>query len=119
MNPVPLIVSVKPAPPAVAEAGTVEIIVAGAAPIVNVALFDVTPPETTVTVAAPGEATSAVGTRAVNCVKLTKVVASGDPFHSTITPFAKPLPFTVICTVTGSPAGTEAGSRPVMLTPAG
>ena len=95
-NPVPLTVSVKPAPPAVAEAGMVEVIVAGEGPIVNVAVFDVRPPETTVTVAVPGVATSAPGTEAVNCVKLTKVVASGDPFHSTIAPFAKPLPLTVI-----------------------
>jgi hypothetical protein len=88
-----LIVSVKPGPPAIAKAGVVEVIVA-ARTIVNVVLFDVVAPDTTVTVAVPGDRNRVLGTEAVNCVALTNVVASGDPFHSTTAPLAKPLPFT-------------------------
>jgi hypothetical protein len=43
----------------------------------------------------PGTAISAAGTAAVSCSALTKEVASGEPFHCTVIPFAKFAPFTV------------------------
>jgi len=65
INPEPFTVSVKAPLPAVAAFGLSEIIT-GAGPIVNVALVDVTPPSTTVTVAVPGLAMKLAATCAVN-----------------------------------------------------
>ena len=64
-NTLPLTVRVKAWPPAVALDGLSEVIV-GPALIVNVAPLDVTPPEVTVTVAAPAVAIRLAGTCAVN-----------------------------------------------------
>ena len=93
-NPLPFTVSVKADPPAVALEGLSEVI-AGGGLMVNVAPPEVTPPETTVMVAVPCDAIRLADTDAVNCVALTYVVDSADPFQSTTAPEAKPLPFTV------------------------
>src|SRR5215469_15991101 len=50
---------------------------------------------TTVTEAVPGWRTSEAGTLAFNSEPLTKVVASGLPFHFTIAPETNPVPSTV------------------------
>jgi len=65
IKPEPFTVSVKAPLPAVAAFGLSEEIT-GAGPIVNVALVDVTPPSTTVTVAVPGLAMKLAATCAVN-----------------------------------------------------
>jgi hypothetical protein len=55
-------------------------------------------PETVMATAAapvPRKAVSAGAIAAVSCVALTKVVARGEPFQLTTSPFAKPVPFTV------------------------
>jgi len=41
------------------------------------------------------KAVSAAVIVAVSCVALTKVVGRGEPFQLTVSPFAKPVPFTV------------------------
>jgi len=64
-NPLPLTVRVKAGPPAVAELGF-KFVIAGGGLIVNCALLEVTPPELTVTPAAPGLVTRAAETVAVN-----------------------------------------------------
>ena len=46
--------------------------------------FDVAPSPVTVTLAVPAAAMRAAGTAAVNWDALTKVVASGAPFHCTL-----------------------------------
>ena len=66
--------------------------------IVKLAEFDVPPPGagfTTVTIAEPLLAMSVAGMAAVNCVALPKVVVRALPFHRTVEPFTKPLPFTI------------------------
>jgi hypothetical protein len=92
---VPLIVSVKPPLPVIAELGFSEVMTGYGGPIVKLALLETSPPDSTVTVPVPGEAMRFAGTDAVNWVELTKAVANADPFHATIAPLAKPLPFTV------------------------
>ena len=79
-KPVPLTVRVKAGPPSIAELGLSELIT-GAAAMVKVALVDVIPFSTTVTVTVPGEAMRLAVTCAVNCVALTKVVVSEVPFQ--------------------------------------
>ena len=75
----------------------------------NVALFDVTPPEITVTAVGPASVISPAATEAVNCVAPTRVVGSGEPFQSTTAPEANPLPFTVSVKA-GPPAIALAGT---------
>ncbi len=93
-NPLPFTVSVKAAPPAVALDGLNELM-GGGVLMVNAAPPDVTPPDTTVIVAVPGDAIRPADTDAVTCVVLTYDVDSADPFQSTTAPEANPLPFTV------------------------
>src|SRR5580704_11015754 len=50
----------------------------------------------TVMPAEPIAWTSGPGTDAINCVALTNVVASGEPFHSTVAPVTKLAPLTVM-----------------------
>jgi hypothetical protein len=78
---VPVTVSVVPADPAVAVAGkTVAMVGAGGVvgEIVKVTGLERTPEFDTSTCTEPEEAKSGAGTMAVNCVALTKVVASVD-----------------------------------------
>jgi hypothetical protein len=55
-----------------------------------------------------GESIRPAGTGAVNCVALTKEVASGAPFHITVEPELNPEPFTV-SVKPGPPASAELG----------
>jgi hypothetical protein len=93
-NPVPLTVSVKDGPPAVAVFGEIALMT-GAGLIVKVTAFDVTAPDRTVIWAVPALAMRFAGTDAVIRLALTKVVVSWFPFHWTAAPDWKPLPFTV------------------------
>ena len=69
--------------------------IAGPGSMVKFTPDDVTPPETTVMVAVPGDAIRLADTDAVNCVALTYVVDRAEPFQSTTAPEANPLPFTI------------------------
>jgi hypothetical protein len=111
-KPEPLTVSVKAAPPAMAEPGLSPAITGGAGLMVNVAAFDKPPPGlSTVTLALPGEAISLAGMAALSWVALTKVVVTAAPFHSTTDPFTNPAPFRVSVNA-GPPAIAELGLRP-------
>lgn len=91
----PLAVRVKDAVPAMAEAGEMDVNVGGGL-MVKPRLAEAAPPGfATETLAVPAACSSAAGTVAVSCVVLTNVVASGEPFHKTDAPDAKPLPATV------------------------
>ena len=66
--------------------------------MVNVCAFDVPPPGvgfTTLTDAVPAVAMRAPGTVAVSCVAETNAVVSAVPFHLTVEPDTKLVPFTV------------------------
>ena len=79
--------------------------------IVNVNAFEIAPPGfCTVTLAMPGEATSAAATEAVNWLAPTKLVDKADPFHITVAPDAKLDPFTVRVNA-APPAVAEFGLR--------
>jgi hypothetical protein len=81
------------------------------APIVNVTAFDVAPPGfATVTLAVPDEAIRLAGTEAVNCVALTNVVESAEPFHCAVDPDTNPAPLTVRVNA-GPPAVAELGLK--------
>src|SRR5437660_12809738 len=60
-----------------------------------VAVADLPPRLATVIDAVPAVAMRAAGTVAVSCVAETKAVASGLPFHFTVEPETKFVPFTV------------------------
>jgi hypothetical protein len=64
----------------------------------------------TVIVAVPPEATKLAGTAAIIWFGLTKVVAKGNPFHTTTAPVKKPAPFTAKVNA-GPPAAPAAGLR--------
>ena len=63
--------------------------------------------------AVPGLAMSAAETDAVNCVALTKLVGSAEPFHCTTVPATKFAPLTVRVNA-GPPALTVAGLTEVI-----
>ena len=107
-------------PPAMAEPGLSEVMtgpptVTGL--ILNVsALEAVLPGFTTVTLALPIFAIRLPGTAAVNCVPLTKVVESGEPFHCTVAPETKLEPLTVSVKV-GAPTVVPFGPSEVNVAP--
>jgi hypothetical protein len=71
-------------------------VITGVAAIVNVCAFDVLPHGvTTLIEAVPALAIREAGTVAVSCVAETKVVVNAVPFHFTVEPETKLLPFTV------------------------
>jgi len=72
------------------------LVITGVAAIVNVCAFDIPPHGvTTVIEAVPAVAMKAAGTVAVSCVAETNVVVSAVPFHLTVEPDTKLVPFTV------------------------
>ena len=93
----PLTVRVNAAPPAVADAGEVLVIVgtATAAFTVNVDPGDVPAELVTVTVAEPGVAIRLAGTTAVSWVTLTYVLANSVAPHCTVVPESKFVPLIV------------------------
>jgi hypothetical protein len=111
-NPLPFTVSVNAAPPATAVAGLIELITGGGL-IVNVAGFDVAPPEVTVTETLPGVAIADAGTAAVTWFGLTTVVANCAPLKLTTESPPNPSPFTV-SVKPGAPAVAELGLILVM-----
>lgn len=92
---VPLTVNVNVGCPAVTDVGASDVIVR-ALNIVNGSELVATPSVViTLTLAVPALATFAAGTEAVSCVAETKVVVRDVPFHCTVSPFKKFVPFTV------------------------
>ena len=80
---------------------------------VNLREFDGPPPGkglTTVTLAAPADAMSALETDAVSWMALTKVVLLADPFHCTFDPLTKFVPLTTKVKA-GAPAVAPEESR--------
>src|SRR5882762_5030078 len=97
-NPVPVSVSVNPAPPAVALEGDSAVSVGPPALTGRLSAADVPPPGAavvTVTFAMLAVTRSVAGIAAVSCVALTNVVVRVAPFHLTVLPLTKPVPFTV------------------------
>lgn len=117
MNPVPLIVNVNAAPPAVAEFG-LKLVIAGAGlSIVNVAAGEDPPPGAgllTTTPAVPAVAISVAGIEAVNCVVLTNCAVRWLPFHQTVEAPTKPVPLTVSVNAV-PPASVELGLKLVIV----
>src|ERR1035438_6505312 len=72
--------------------------------------LDNPPAPVTVTLAVPAVAMRAAGTLAVNWEALTKVVASGAPFHCTVDLATKPAPATVRVK-SAAPGAAELGLR--------
>ncbi len=98
MKLLPLTVSVKAAPPALAVEGLRLAVIGTGLLIVNVRLLEVPPPGlgvNTVTLAVPLAAMSDANIVAVNLVDETNVVVLSDPFQRTTESVTKPLPFTV------------------------
>jgi hypothetical protein len=94
----PVMVMVKPEPPAVAEFGETEVTKGKGFCMVKVFEDEVPPPGAglnTVTVAVPVATMSAAGTVAVREVALTNVVASAVPFHCTTELLTKFVPVAV------------------------
>lgn len=94
LKPVPFTVSVNAELPAATLLG-LRLLRVGPETTAKFMLFEVTPPDRTVTETALGLAIRFAGTEAVSCVALTIVVASAVPFHWTTAPDANPVPFTV------------------------
>jgi hypothetical protein len=105
-------VRINPADPAFAETGESDVIdgadnVVGGVRVSGVTIvkgnaFEITAGLLdTVMFTVPTEAVSAAVIAAVTCVALIKEVGRGEPFQLTITPLAKPVPFTVSVRPTG------------------
>ena len=114
---VPFTVNVNCAEPAVILAGERDVAVGtgllGMGLIVNTSAFEVPPPGVplkTVILAVPAATIKAAVTEAVNCVALIYVVVSEVPFHFTVDPLMKLLPFTVRVKA-GLPAVVLMGER--------
>ena len=95
-NLLPLTVSVNAAPPCVAEVGLIEVMVGAGLLMVKITALEVVPSAlTTVTLTVPAVAMSDAGTEAVSLLAELKVVVKAAPFHLTVAPLRKLLPFTV------------------------
>lgn len=107
-------------PPAIADPGLSDVMtgpttVTGLT--VNVSPLEAgLPGFTTVMLALPAFAIRLPGTAAVNCVPLTKVVESGEPFHCTAAPETKLEPLTVSVNV-GPPIVAPFGASEVNVAP--
>jgi hypothetical protein len=109
----PVTISENAGPPATAEVG-LRLIRTGAGRIVNTAGAETVPlAGATVTFTDPGEAMRDADTCAVSCVALTKVVGMAAPFHCTVLPLSKVVPFTVKVKPV-APAVREEGTRLVI-----
>jgi len=114
-KPVPLTVSVKAVPPAVAELGLILLMTGVGGVTGKEARPEVTLPGLmTVRLAVLGVAIKLAGTAAVNCVALTKLVTSAAPFQFTVAPDTKPMPLTVSVKAV-PPAVAEVGLKLVMI----
>jgi hypothetical protein len=113
-KPVPLIVSVKAAPPAFAELGFRLAMVGARGLMVNVDPADTPPVVVTVTLAVSAVAIRLAGTAAVSWLALTSVVVSAVAPHVTVAPATKCVPLTVSLKA-APPAVAELGLRLVMV----
>jgi hypothetical protein len=107
-------VSVKGAPPAVAELGDRPLIETAGLAIVKTAEVESPPPGdgvSTLTVAVPGKAMSPAETAAFSVAELTKVVVRAAPFHCTTEDGSKPEPATT-SVKPGPPAVAVLGLMP-------
>src|SRR6266566_2635019 len=87
--------------------------------MVKVRMFEIAPPGLeTVTAAKSTRLDMLAGTDAVNCVALTNVVASGEPFHSTVAPGTNLAPLTVNVNA-GTPSVAALGVRLVRVAAGG
>jgi hypothetical protein len=112
---VPVSVSVNVEPPAVADAGEMEVSVGDGLLIVKTRSREVPPPGVgfaTDTALIPPRATSDAGTLAVSEVSLTNVVVSGVPSHLTVDAPTNPVPVRVSVNVE-APAVTKVGEMEV------
>jgi hypothetical protein len=92
-----------------------ELVITGVLAMVNVTVLDVPPHGvTTVIDAAPAVAIRDAGTVAVTCVEEINVVASAVPFHFTVEPETKFVPFTVKVNC-GPPAEAQVGLSEVIV----
>lgn len=92
----PLTVSVKPGPPAIALAGETEFSAGTGVVVRKLKAFEVAPLGVlTLMDSVPGLAMDAAGTDAVSCVVAAKTVVSGEPFQSIVSPEIKLFPLTV------------------------
>src|SRR5665213_2765515 len=116
----PKTVRLNVAPPGTAEAGLSDVTTGPttvAELILNVsALEAVLPGFTTVTLALPTFEIRLAGTAAVNCVALTKLVESGEPFHCAVVPKTNLEPLTVSVNV-GPPTVAPFGLSEVNVAP--
>ena len=112
---VPVTFSVKDAPPAVAEIGSVLPMVG--LPRLTVKLLAALVPAVVVTVmlAVTGEAIRLAGTAAETCVALTKVVVNAVPFHFTTALESKFVPLIVSVVKDESPELALVGLNPLMV----
>ncbi len=111
---VPFTVKAKAAPPAVAEVGLRLVMIGVGTLIGSIEAVEGLPPVfTTVMLAFPALAIKLAGTAAVSCTELTNVVVSAVPFHRTVAPVRKLVPFTVSVKA-APPAVTEVGLRLLM-----
>ena len=116
---VPVTVSVKAEPPAVADDGLKLVSVGAGLLMVKGIAPDVPPPGfNTVTFTVPAAAISAATIEAVNWVALTKVVVRLDPPHCTTEPLTKFVPLTVSVNPE-LPAVVDEGLRLVIVGAAG
>jgi hypothetical protein len=116
-KPVPLTVSVKPAPPTIAPVGESDVIVGTGLFTANGELPDVPPPGAgfvTVTLNDPAAAMSAAVIDTVNCVAFTNVVVLALPLKFTTEVETKFVPFTVSVKAT-PPFTALAGESEVMV----
>ena len=107
---VPLMVSVKAAPPAMAMAGLKLEIVGGCGMMVKVTLGEMPPSVLTVMLPAPGLAVRAAGSVAVSWVELMRVVASAVEPQEAMEAASKFVPL-MVSRRSAPPATVEAGLR--------
>src|SRR6266850_1621815 len=116
--PVPVSVSVNPAPPVVALEGASAVSVGPPELTGKVIVADVPPPGAavvTVTFAMAAASRSVAGIAAVSWVALAKVVVRAAPFHCTVVePFTNPVPLTVSVKAT-PPTVALVGTSPVIV----
>jgi hypothetical protein len=111
---VPLMVSVKAAPPANAVLGLRLVIVGLGGRIVKLAAADVPPAVVTVTLAKPAAAIRPAGTGAVNLVEFATVVANAFVPHFAVAPETKFVPL-MVSVKAAPPATAVLGLRLVMV----
>jgi hypothetical protein len=114
IKPEPFTVKVSALPPAVTVDGEMLVITGAGSVMANGSVLESRLPRLAVTAADPVCAIRFALTAAVICVGLRKVVVNGTLFQRTVTPDAKPEPFTVRVNA-GPPEVAEDGERLVRM----